>query len=73
MNIGSLVRLSETAKISMGIDDALSDTLAVIIDRIDLTPMFDLAEESVIGYKVLVPGMLVEIVYEADIIEINDE
>ena len=74
MNIGSLVRLTESAKLSIGIEDVSSDTFCIIVDRIDLAPMFDIYEESVIGYKVLVPGQrILEIIYGEDMVGVECE
>jgi len=73
MHIGSLVKLSETARLSLGIDNNSYNTFGIIVDTIDLTPMFDVMEGNVIGYRVFVPGGNIEIVYEEDILEFEDE
>ena len=72
MDKGSLVQLSEVAKLSLGIESG-SDTFGIIVDKVDLSDWFSLEKVDVTGYKVFVPGKKVEIVYSDDISEvIND-
>jgi hypothetical protein len=73
MDIGSIVLLSETAKITLGIADNSTDTFGIIVDRIDLTSMFDSLEQQVVGYRVLVPNGAIEIMYPEDISRIDHE
>jgi len=67
MDIGSLVRLSETAKIQYCIDTN-KRVFGVILGTVNLRESLDIPDDEV-GYEVLLPGGI-HIFYNSDIHEV---
>ena len=72
METGTLVKLSETAKIQAGIDSDGSEVYALIVNNIDMGKLMGLPESNP-GFEVFIPGRGIEVFYNVDVEEVKME
>ena len=72
MEYGTLVRLSETAKIQAGIDNNGADVYGLIVNNIDMGRLLGLPESQP-GHEVFIPGSGIEVFYNVDVEEVKME
>jgi len=72
MDHGTLVKLSETAKIQAGIDNECRDVYGLVINDVDMGQLLGLPESN-LGFEVFIPGMGIEVFYNIDVEEVKVE
>ena len=69
MDIGSLVRISETAKIQYNINPD-KVVLGLVLSACSLRKLLDVPSDE-LGYEVLLPNSDIDIFYESDLSEVK--